>query len=167
MSRPATETMDIYTNTGSKWTALAIGAAALVLSPFDGAGIHVGCSLVDRLTYPIFHAGFLHAFCNAWCLISLVFLYDLPWHKTALAFAIAISIPPCFLTTTPVVGMSGACFALMGLTVYVVRRKAMLMSWIALFLLLGFLFPNVAAWVHVYCYAVGLAVGALTHRRHG
>lgn len=159
--------MDIYRNTGTKWTALAIAAAALVLSPFDGAGICVGCSWTARLSYPIFHANFLHAFCNAWCLVSLVFLYDLPWWKVAVSFLVAVSVPPCLLTATPVVGMSGACFALMGLTVFVVRRQAMLLGWILFFLAIGFLFPNIAAVVHVYCFAVGLAVGALTHRRHG
>lgn len=155
--------MDIHINTGSKWTALAIAAAALVLSPFDGTGIHVGCSWLARMSYPLFHVNILHAFCNAWCLISLVFLYDLPWWKTALAFLLAISIPSCLLTETPVVGMSGACFALMGLTVPIVRRKAMLLGWINLFLVVGFFFPNVAAWLHVYCFTVGLVAGLIIH----
>lgn len=159
--------MDININTGSKWAALAIGVAALVMSPFDGVGISAGCPWHARLFYPVFHVNLLHAFCNAWCLVSLVFLYDLHFRKILMAYAIAVTIPSLVLTTTPVVGMSGVCFALMGLTVYLVRRKAMLMAWIAFFLLVGFFFPNVAAWVHVYCYAVGLAVGALTCRRHG
>lgn len=157
--------MDNRVNTGTKWAALAIGVAALVLSPFDGNGVRVGCSLLDRLSYPLFHVNLLHAFCNAWCLISLVFLYDLPWWKVALAFLIAVTLPHFALSATPVVGMSGACFALMGLTIPVVRRKVMLIGWIALFLAIGFLFPNVAAWVHVYCFLVGLAVGWLTNKR--
>jgi membrane associated rhomboid family serine protease len=154
--------MDIYTNTGTKWTALAIGVAALVMSPFDGDGISIGCSWLARLSYPIFHVNILHALCNAWALITLVFYYDLHWKKIALAFAIAVSIPACFLSATPVVGMSGVCFALMGMTFFVVRRKVMFMSWAAAFLVAGFLLPGVAAMVHVYCYAVGLAVGTLT-----
>lgn len=155
--------MDIYKNTGSKWAALALATAALVLSPFDGMGVCVGCSWMSRLSYPIFHVNILHAFCNAWCLISLVFLYDLPWWKIAMSFIISISVPACLLTQTPVVGMSGACFALMGLTVPIVRRKVMLLGWINLFLALGFLFPNVAAWVHVYCFTVGLLAGLIVH----
>lgn len=155
--------MDIHINTGSKWTALAIGVAALALPPFDGSGIYVGCSWLARLSYPLFHVGLLHAFCNAWCLISLVFYYDLPWWKTALAFVAAISIPPCLLSATPVVGMSGVCFALMGLTVPTVYHKAMFLGWISVFLILGFLFPNVAAWVHVYCFTVGLLAGLIIH----
>lgn len=153
--------MNIYINTGSKWAALAIGAAALVLSPFDGGGVCVGCSLLSRFSYPLFHVNLLHALCNAWCLISLVFLYDLPWWKIALAFIIAISIPSFMLTATPVVGMSGVCFALMGLSVPIVHRKAMLLGWISLFLVVGFFFPNVAAWLHVYCFVTGLLVGLL------
>lgn len=154
--------MNIYINTGSKWTALAIGVAVLVLSPFDGGGVCVGCSLLSRFSYPLFHVNILHAICNAWALITLVFYYDLHWEKIALAFAIAVSIPACFLSETPVVGMSGVCFALMGMTFFVVRRKVMFMSWAAAFLIAGFFLPGVAAMVHVYCYAVGLAVGALT-----
>lgn len=155
--------MNIYINRGSKWTALAIGVAALVMLPFDGGGVCVGCSLLSRFSYPLFHVGLLHAFCNAWCLISLVFLYDLPWWKTMLSFIIAISIPSCLLTETPVVGMSGVCFALMGLTVPVVHRKVMLLGWISLFLVVGFFFPNVAAWLHVYCFTVGLVAGFIIH----
>lgn len=155
--------MDNSINTGTKWAALAIATAALVLSPFDGAGIHVGCSWVERVTYPLFHVNLLHAFCNAWCLISLVFLYDLPWWKVALAFIIAVSVPGLLLTETPVVGMSGACFALMGLVVPIVRSKMMLLGWISLFLVIGFMFPNVAAWVHVYCFTVGLLAGLIIH----
>lgn len=155
--------MDININKGTKWTALAIATAALVLSPFDGVGIHAACSWLERLCYPVFHVNILHAFCNAWCLVSLVFLYDLPWWKVMLSFIIAVSIPPCLLTATPVVGMSGACFALMGLTVPIVRSKVLLLGWINLFLVLGFLLPNVAAWVHVYCFTVGLWVGIIIH----
>jgi len=155
--------MNIYINTGTKWAALAIATAALVLSPFDGSGIHVGCSLLSRISYPIFHVNLLHAFCNAWCLISLIFLYDLPWWKLALAFVLSVTVPTCLLSTTPVVGMSGACFALMGLVVPVVRRKVLLLGWINLFLVLGFMFPNVAAWVHVYCFVVGLWAGLIIH----
>lgn len=159
--------MDIYTNTGTKWAALAIATAALVLSPFDGAGIYPGCSWLARLSYPMFHVNLLHAFCNAWCLVSLVFLYDLHFRKVLTSYLIAVTIPSLVLTPTPVVGMSGMCFALMGLTVFIVRRKVMLMGWISFFLAVGFFLPNIAAMVHVYCFAVGLAVGALTHHRHG
>ena len=153
--------MDININTGSKWVALAIGVAVLVLSPFDGVGISSGCSLMARLSYPMFHVNFLHAFCNAWCLITLVFYYDLHVRKIITAYLISISIPAFLLSATPVVGMSGVCFALMGLAFYVVRRKVMYMSWAAAFLAVGFFLPNVAAHLHVYCFAAGLIVGLL------
>lgn len=151
--------MNIYINTGSKWTALAIGAAALVLSPFDGDGVSVGCSLLSRFSYPLFHVNLLHAFCNAWCLISLVFLYDLPWWKIALAYIIAVSIPVWFLPAAPVVGMSGVCFALMGLCLPIVQRKLYFSAWVALFLALGIILPGVAWTVHLYCYVIGVLVG--------
>lgn len=154
--------MDIYTNTGTKWAALAIGVAALVMSPFDGAGISIGCPWLARLSYPIFHVNILHAFCNAWALISLVFYYDLHFSKILTAYAIAVTMPDIVLSAAPAVGLSGLCFALMGMTFFVVQRKAMFMSWSAVFLVVGFLLPGVAAMIHVYCYAVGLAVGALT-----
>lgn len=108
------------------------------------------------------HVNLLHALCNAWCLLSLVFYYDLPMKKIVLAYLIAVTIPAFALSPTPAVGLSGLCFALMGLTVYVVRRKAMFVGWIMAFLAVGFLFRNVAVWLHVYCFAAGLLLGIFT-----
>ena len=154
--------MNIHVNTGSKWTALAMATAALVLAPFNGEGICIGCSWTVRLSYPMFHASLLHAFCNAWCLITLVFYYDLHFRKILTAYLVAISVPAFALSVTPAVGMSGICFALMGLTVYAVRRKAMFVSWVAVFLAVGIFVPGMAWIIHLYCFAAGLFVGLFT-----
>ena len=154
--------MDININTGTKWTTLAISTAVLVLLPFDGTGIYVGCSWWVRLTYPLFHANLLHAFCNAWCLISLVFYYDLNFRKIFTAYIIAVTIPNFVLSATPAIGLSGVCFALMGLTFFVVKRQAMFMAWVMAFLAAGALMPGIAAAIHTYCYAAGLVAGLFT-----
>jgi len=151
--------MDIRINTGTKWTALAIATAVLVLSPFDGDGIRVDCTWLARLSYPLFHAGILHAICNAWCLITLVFYYDLHWWRLLTAYGIAISIPALLLSATPVVGLSGVCFALMGLCLPIVQRKLYFSAWVAAFLAVGIILPGVAWVVHLYCYVVGWVVG--------
>lgn len=154
--------MNIHKNTGTKWTALAMAAAVLVLSPFDGAGISTGCSWMARLSYPIFHVTLLHALCNAWCLITLVFYYDLNCRKILTAYLIAVTIPSFILSAAPAVGMSGLCFALMGLTTFVVERRGLITSCVAVFLAVGFLFKSAAASIHLYCYLVGLFVAFLT-----
>ena len=83
------------TSTAGKWLALSVSVAVLLLS-FAGpvAGVYVGCPWWNRLAYPFIHASFLHAFCNAWCLLSLVFYYNLHWWKVAASFAIAAAILP-------------------------------------------------------------------------
>lgn len=151
--------MDIHKNIGTKWTALAIATAAIVLSPLDGAGISAGCSWIDRLSYPLFHVNLLHACCNAWCLISLVFYYDLAWWTVLAAFAVAVSVPASLVAASPVVGMSGVCFALMGLSLPSIRRKLFFNAWVACFLAVGVIMPGVAWKVHLYCYITGWLVG--------
>ena len=151
--------MNINRNTGSKWTALAIAVAAIVMSPFEGTGICEGCSWIARLTYPMFHANLIHAISNAWCLVTVVFLYDLPWWKIAIAYLIAVSVPTFALSTTPAVGMSGVCFALMGLSLPSIRRKLFFNAWVACFLAVGVIMPGVAWKVHLYCYITGWLVG--------
>lgn len=151
--------MDIRINTETKWTALAIATAVLVLSPFDGDGIRVGCTWLARASYPLFHVNILHAICNAWCLITLVFYYDLHWWRLLAAYLIAISIPALLLSATPVVGLSGVCFALMGLCLPIVQRKLYFSAWVAAFLAVGVILPGVAWAVHLYCYVIGWLVG--------
>ena len=126
------------------------------------AGMYAGCSLVDRMSYPFLHANILHAITNAWCLLVLVFHYNVSWRAMLVAYIIAVAVPNFLLTTQHVVGFSGVCFALMGSISFRVKRKLYWQAWMAAFMLLGFVFPHaVAAWVHLYCYVTAVVIAAL------
>lgn len=124
-------------------------------------GIYSGCGLSCRLLYPFYHANLLHAILNAWCLLSIVFIYDTSIWRLTLAYIIAVTIPSLFLSVIPTVGLSGVVFALFGSISFEVGRKLYYQLWMLVYLATGFLFPNTNAWVHLYCYIVGLLVALL------
>lgn len=134
---------------------------------WEAVGIYSGCRLTCRVVYPLYHANLLHALLNAWCLLSVVFIYDTSLWRLAFAYVIAISYPVDTLanlvveTLDPTVGMSGLVFALFGSISFEVQRKAYYQLWMLAYLLVGFMFPNTNAWVHLYCYIVGLLVALL------
>lgn len=145
-------------------------------------GIYQDCATWKCLTYHFFHANIFHCLCNVWCLLSLVFAYPVKRWQMAAAFIIASLYPflPSLnshlsplnsltaqrfaceeLSTIPTVGLSGVCFALMGMQAFVVGRKLLFFSWVIAFIAFGFLFPNNNAILHLYCYIAGLTVGFL------
>jgi membrane associated rhomboid family serine protease len=129
-------------------------------------GIYQGCAVWKCLTYHFFHANIFHCLCNVWCLLSLVFAYPVKGWQMAAAFIIASLYPflPSLnsqLSTLPTVGLSGVCFALLGMQAFVVGRKLFFFSWVIAFIAFGFLFPNNNALLHLYCYIAGLTVGFL------
>lgn len=142
-------------------TCIVVGVALLHLHDWEAVGIYKGCGLIGRVLYPLHHANLLHAGLNAWCLLSVVFIYDVSVWRMATAYIIAISIPSCFLYATPTVGLSGVVFALFGSISFEVKRKAYYQLWMIVYLVLGFLFPNTNAWVHLYCYLAGVVVALL------
>lgn len=164
-----------------KVAALVIGATVVLLSfaPTDWytVGIYGGCGLQGRFLYSFYHANILHATLNAWCLLSLVFIYDITIWRLLLAYAIAIFIPVDTLAVfsdsmaTPTVGLSAVVFILFGSISFEVRRKWYYQAWMWLYLFVGFLFPNTNAWLHLYCYLAGLVVALLNKpvksRRYG
>lgn len=158
----------------SRATSLALAATIIIinlLSDADGeaVGIMQGVSLFNRITYSFFHASFLHAFMNVWCLLSIVFIYPISIWSLIVAFGIAASFPvdtlcgisPIFCFTIPTIGLSGVCFALMGRISFMVSRKWYYQGWLIFYLILGFLFPNTNGWLHLYCYLMGMLVGFL------
>ena len=52
-------------------------------------------------------------------------------------------------------------FALFGRISFEVKRKLYYQAWMIAYLVIGFLFPNVNAWIHLYCYAIGFAVALI------
>jgi membrane associated rhomboid family serine protease len=124
-------------------------------------GLHAGCSWGCRLAYPFLHASLLHVLGNCWCLLSLVFIYDVSWLSLLLAYVVAITYPDAFLSSANIVGLSGCVFFLFGRVALQVQRKLYYQCCMLSFIGIGFLFTNVAGWLHLYCYAVGLVVALL------
>lgn len=150
----------------SKAAALVIAIVSLCMFLYDvedwsAVGIYEGCRLSGRLLYPFFHANLLHAALNAWCLLSVVFIYDISLWRLALAYIIAVSVPPCCFVDTPTVGLSGLVYVLFGTISFEVGRKLHYQLWLLFYLAIGFLFPNTNAWLHLYCYLVGCVVALL------
>ena len=128
---------------------------------WSAVGIYQGCRLSCRVLYPFYHAGLLHALLNAWCLLSIVFIYNITLWRLSLAYVIATTIPSLFLSHIPTVGLSGVVFVLFGSISFEVGRKLYYQLWMLVYLTAGFLFPGTNAWVHLYCYAAGVAVALL------
>ncbi len=135
---------------------------ALVHQPdWSSVGISIGCHAVQRFAYPFFHASFIHAMLNVWCFVSILFVHDIAWWRLATAYLIAVATPDFALSTTPTVGLSAVCFALLGSIAFQTRRKLYYNGCMALYIALGFLFPHLNAWLHLYSYVAGLIVGLL------
>lgn len=123
----------------------------------------VDAPLLARLAYPFFHTGIVHALLNAWCFLSIAFILPTSLWKLAAAYIIAISVPDLCLPASPVVGLSGFCYALLGLFTCEVRSKWLWAGQIWFSILLGIILPNVAVGVHAYCFAAGTLLSALNH----
>lgn len=129
---------------------------------WHAVGLFAGSPPWQRLFYPFFHASPLHALINAWCLLSLVFLYDVSLWRLLAAYIVAVTVPGPLLSGSPVVGLSCACFFLIGSLVFLVRRRLCFFTVSALYVAAGFLFPSVASLFHLYGYVAGLFVGFIT-----
>lgn len=140
--------------------ALFVLVSALICVPdWNTVGISRGCGDLQRLGYSFFHASFLHAAVNTWCLLSILFMYEITWQRMAMAYLIAVTVPDFVLSLTPTVGLSAVCFALLGSIAFQVERKLYYNGCMALCIALGFFFPLVNGWLHLYSYVAGLFVG--------
>lgn len=152
--------------TEEKVSVLVLTVLFVALSLFPNVretlGLYAGCPWYGRLGYPFAHANILHAMVNSWCLLSFAFAYDISWKQLLAAYIIAISFPNSLLDAIPVVGASGVCFALIGIVALRSKRRVFFQFWVLSILAVGFLFPSCAAWLHVYCYLLGLLIGMLS-----
>ncbi len=154
-----------------KIAALFVGTVIVFLSLFysnwRAVGIYCGCGLHGRLLYPFFHVNVIHGALNVWCLLCIVFYYDVRIWRILLAYIIAVSIPIDTLGSlvggldVPTVGLSGVIFALFGQLSFEVRRKLYYQAWMLVYLSVGFIFPSSNGWIHLYCYAAGFALALL------
>lgn len=150
-----------------KTATLLIGAfillcASVYVPDWDVVGLGLNSPVSARFIYSFIHASFLHALLNTWCLVSIAFVYCLKWWQFIVAYIIAVGAPGFCLSTTPTVGLSVVCFALLGLIALSVSRRLYYNLWIGAYLVLGFLLPSVNGWIHLYSYVAGLMVGLLT-----
>lgn len=142
----------------------------------EALAIHKGCSVFARLAYSFVHASLPHALINCWCLLSIVFIYDVPFAYIILAYIIAVTYPAhlfdCFIISSPTVGLSAVCFALMGMVSFQTRRKLYFHSWVVSFIIIGYALPHLCSLcglivaapntvLHIYSYVAGLIVGFL------
>lgn len=151
-----------------KSTALFLAGLILLLSlvyvpDWSAVGVFRGASLLSRLGYSFFHVSILHASLNAWCFLSIIFIYEVSWRRLLMAYLIAVCVPEFILSPSlyPTVGLSAVCFALFGLIAFSVSRKLYYHFCMTLYILLGFLLPFVNGWIHLYSYLAGLFVGFL------
>lgn len=151
----------------TKTATLVLSLLVFMLAFFDAPSacmLQPGCGITGRLCYHFFHANVFHAICNIWCLLALAFYYDIEDWELLLAFLIAATVPSVAMSSQPIVGASGVCFALMGIVFHKVARKKYYLSWIVPIVAVGFIIPGMAAALHLYCFAVGIAV-ALVYSR--
>lgn len=156
-----------------KITALATVAACIVMALYTwrnglhGMGICAGCDCSARLMYPFLHASLLHALINGYVLLAIVFRYDITIHRLLLAYAVAASVPADTLAgiaptmRIPTVGLSGIVFFLLGSISFQVQRKAYFQSWMAFYLIVGWIMPGINPMLHLYSYIAGLIVALL------
>ena len=144
------------------FTSVIIILMSLIYVPdWTMVGIATDSPLAARFVYPFFHASSLHALINAWCLICIVFLYDVSIWKLIIGYIVAIMVPECLISETPTVGLSCICYFLLGSLIFEVRRKLYFIICIALYISLGFLFPSVNALIHIYGFIAGIIIGFL------
>lgn len=141
--------------------AVYVGYAIIIaisILGHDGMGLYDGCSLLQRLSYPIFHQNIFHALINIWVLHQC--LRSIPCTSSLVVFyIIAVSYP--FPSTLPIVGLSGMVYAYMGYIAPYVERKVKYNLTILFYISIGFVFPSMAIGVHIYCYVLGLLWGYL------
>ena len=182
-------------NEKAKTTALVLTAVCIILSAvhtFTGfpqlpaVGICKDCTILARFAYPFFHASLLHALVNCWCLLSLVFYYDVSLCYLLIAYVAAVTFPVGILAAVvpaasaagvPTVGLSAVIFALLGMVSFQAKRKALLHSFVLSSIAFGYLLhvicsvcgyaiatPN--STLHLYGYVAGLIVGFLNSPAH-
>ena len=155
-----------------KIASLVIAVLVMVLSFYktdlwEDVGIYAGCGLSGRFLYSFFHANFLHAALNVWCFLSVMFIYDVSIWRLLLAFAVASSFPVNMLHSltggfmTPTVGLSAVVFFLFASISFEVVRKWYYQGWMLFYLVIGFIFPNTNAVLHLYCYLCGFLYALL------
>lgn len=119
-------------------------------------GLYDGCTLLERMFYPFIHQNIFHAAINLMVLHQCRRCMPCGWH-ILLFYLIAVSYP--FAGSTHIVGLSGVVYAYMGYIAPHVQKKVKFNLTILFYIAIGFVLPNMAIGVHLYCYILGLLWG--------
>lgn len=150
----------------TKIIALMLSVAFIILSfvhvDTRHIGMYPGCPLTGRFLYVLFHANILHALCNAYAMLSVVFVFNISLRRFLFCYLIAVSCPLSILSyNMPVIGASGMCYALFGSVLFLTRRRVYFACYFLAFIAIGFFFSNAAVLLHLYCFIVGIIAGFL------
>lgn len=120
-----------------------------------------------HVLYQNFHGSIFHLLCNVWVLLSFVFNANIHWSKLLFAYILSATYPVELLPPTlPIIGLSGMLYVLLGwyaLNPPTIMGKLRYQLYVAIFLLVGLLYPNVCVGIHLYCYALGLIFAVINY----
>lgn len=147
-------------------SALIITVVVLLLYflkiPPDLVGLSSVSGFYTRFTYQFFHASLLHAAINCWALLSVVFIYDVSWRMILTGYIVSALFPISLLgTSIPTIGLSGLIYFLFGRISLSVVRKVYFQGWMFFFIGVGFSFATTNAWMHLFCYVIGVFIAFL------
>lgn len=140
------------------WPVLMIIGAVVCYVCGAEATLREGGAWWERFAYEMCHANVWHLAANVFFLVMLMYsgLKNM-WLSYLLAYLIAASAPALGV---PTMGMSGVCYALMGMCSWQVRNKWRYHAWSAALIGMCLLWPGVVNNVlHVWSYVLGVGAG--------
>lgn len=128
--------------------------AMLVLIPFSKLlATEASAPLYTHFVYMFAHANILHWLINAWAIMALHRIISARMAVIAYTTAVVLS----FFTSQLTVGASAMIFFVFGcLTPTLLTHNRVFLLQIAVFLILAFFLPNIAAGIHLTAYIVGI-----------
>ena len=130
-------------------------AILLVTYLIPNSGYYYGSPIWTHFTYMFAHANLLHLICNLYALYICISKRINLFH----VYIIGVAVSFIAMNNIPTVGASSCVYVMLGINVYGAKRKTHLIAVCAV--LLGFLMPNVNAWIHVYSYILGMTYYAI------
>lgn len=138
-----------YAKTAALLIAAVAVAVAVATLPFAVATLPAVV-----LLWPLYHACWVHLGLNVWCLLVLVWRMHCDVAMIFAALVIAWAFP-YEVFSVPTVGLSGVCWAMIGMLSPRVRQPEVWFTYISVYLAIGFLLPGVNAWLHAWCFVWG------------
>lgn len=139
-------------------TIISLLCFAVLLCGYDAhnVGLYQGAPAWHRFIYMFCHANAIHCVLNAWAMMSVVFTVPISVSTMFFAFISAVCVPSATLGISPMVGMSGVVFFLLGSIIPWVSRKCYYLFLNASAIIFGALLANIAWKVHLWCFVLGL-----------